>query len=101
MCAVATLHPYDAFFSYALVGDIDKAMEHYVEAATSPDRGYVELGPQRVWSRLHLPRSLVERVEQHPDWHTVSTRMETSSTDSSDAVPDVELTACILPAGFV
>jgi TolB-like protein/tetratricopeptide (TPR) repeat protein len=60
------LHPNLGFFNHMLADDLDAAMACYLEAATSPLRGYVELGPLRIWTRFYLPAPLVERVEQHP-----------------------------------
>lgn len=66
LCAISNVHPNFLLYTYAMIGDLDSAIEQYKRAVNSLSRAYVDFGPLRAVTRAKLPMSLISGFERHP-----------------------------------
>lgn len=66
LLAIPAIHPTLTLCSWAMLGDIDNALEHYERAVNEPTRAFVDFGATRAMTRARLPPYIVTAIETHP-----------------------------------
>jgi TolB-like protein len=64
--AIPDAHPSHRLWSCCMVGELDKGLAEYVQAAQGQFRSFIDFGNLRARSRANFPEELVARIEHHP-----------------------------------